>query len=272
MPLVMVARTDGVGGMVDALASIKWKKLQDATLHLAEHGIMVSTDDARALQARAYFRKDIFRDYVWTGTSRVKVAIGLATLVDCLSTFARASSASTPLKTLTLENAIMDYAIADGPDDPPPVSFAVKSTALRDAIDDLEWPGSSITMTVRPHPPSVAFCGQGHGELQIDFNYTSDSDLFIAFNCNREVSYTYKYKHLRATVASIPSAALKENRGSKLTIDCHGLLKVQHMIAARKPAHVTEEDQAAHEASSRISYVEFFVLPEEDQYDPEDEM
>nr|GEV44194.1 damaged DNA binding,exodeoxyribonuclease III [Tanacetum cinerariifolium] len=50
-----------------------------------------------------------------------------------------------------------------------PISFTVKSAALKEAIDDLEWPGSSIQITLHVTPPSVTFKGEGHGDLQIDF-------------------------------------------------------------------------------------------------------
>lgn len=43
-----------------------------------------------------------------------------------------------------------------------------QTSALKEAIDDLDWPGSSIQITVQPDPPSVTFRGDGHGDLQVD--------------------------------------------------------------------------------------------------------
>ena len=49
--------------------------------------------------------------------------------------------------------------------------FATQSAVLKEAIDDLEWPGSSIQITLKPVPPSVTFRGEGHGDLQVYFIY-----------------------------------------------------------------------------------------------------
>ena len=42
-----------------------------------------------------------------------------------------------------------------------------QSTALKEAIEDLEWPGSSIQLSLNPDPPVVTFRGEGHGDLQV---------------------------------------------------------------------------------------------------------
>lgn len=49
-----------------------------------------------------------------------------------------------------------------------------KSAALKEAIEDLEWPGSSIQIILQPDPPSVTLRAEGHGDLQV----------CIAFNLN----------------------------------------------------------------------------------------
>ncbi|KAF3663492.1 putative pentatricopeptide repeat-containing protein, mitochondrial-like [Capsicum annuum] len=135
--------------------------------------------------------------------------------------------------------------------------------ALKEAIDDLEWPGSSIYLILQPSPPSVTFRGEGHGDLQIDFMCHANTDLLVAFHCDRQVSHRYKYKFLRATTSNIPSSVIRDNRGSKLTIGRGGMLKVQHLVSVAKPAiphpHV---DSSGYQQPSRIAYIEFFVKPE----------
>lgn len=93
-----------------------------------------------------------------------------------------------------------------------------QSAALKEAIDDLEWPGSSIQISLQKEPPCVIFRGEGHGDLQvlflsrflikyrlsvkesrptrwiyllsqIDFMYYANTDLLLAFHCDTEVSY-----------------------------------------------------------------------------------
>ncbi|XP_057994313.1 uncharacterized protein LOC110637305 isoform X2 [Hevea brasiliensis] len=147
-----------------------------------------------------------------------------------------------------------------------PLSFTVKSAALKEAIDDLEWPGSSIQIILKPVPPSVTFRGEGHGDLQIDFMYYINTDLLIAFHCDHEVSYRYKYKFLRATTSNIPSSVIKDNRGSKLTIGRGGMLKVQHLVlVGRSSISHPHVDSAGYQQPSRIAFIEFFVRPEENE-------
>ncbi|KAJ8550971.1 hypothetical protein K7X08_000341 [Anisodus acutangulus] len=110
-----------------------------------------------------------------------------------------------------------------------------ESAALKEAIDDLKWPGSSIHLILQPTPPSVTFRGEGHGDLQIDFMYHVNTDLLVAFHCDRQVSHRYKHKFLRATTSNIPNSVIRDNRGSKLTIGRGEMLKVQHLVSVAKP-------------------------------------
>lgn len=55
------------------------------------------------------------------------------------------------------------------------ITLAMQSAALKEAIDDLEWPGSSIQIILKPVPPSVTFRGEGHGDLQVNFIYNQSS-------------------------------------------------------------------------------------------------
>lgn len=60
--------------------------------------------------------------------------------------------------------------------------FKPQSAALKEAIDDLEWPGSSIQIMLQPVPPSVTFKGEGHGDLQVRFVYNlEESTYFIRY-------------------------------------------------------------------------------------------
>ncbi|KAL5558956.1 hypothetical protein UlMin_035167 [Ulmus minor] len=127
-----------------------------------------------------------------------------------------------------------------------PLTFTVK-----EAIDDLEWPGASIQITLQPTPPSVTFRGDGHGDLQIDFTYYSNVDLLIAFHCDCQVSHRYKYKFLKATTSNIPSSVIRDNRGSKLTIN---------RVSRSSTSH-THIESASYQPPSRITYIEFFVKP-----------
>lgn len=283
---------DNVQGMVDALTCLRWKKQQDSIVELSDHGLVITVEERGCLQARGYFRKELFREYAYQAEVRPKFGISLGLLIDSLNTFTSSTRAAAlelsypgpdmqmifklvdandsciyaEMRTRIPDQIPHDYVIED--DGGTPISFAVKSAALKEALDDLEWPGSSIEITVSPVPPRVTFRGDGHGDLQIEFPYDRQRDLFIAFNCQREISYRYKYKFLKATTSQIPVSILKDNRGSKLTFGTNGLLKVQHLISVKPSPTPHQHYYDPSQAQARVSYIEFYVLPDVDSDDP----
>ncbi|CAN1173632.1 Cell cycle checkpoint protein RAD1 [Linum perenne] len=286
----LVCQLENVQGMVDALSAVRWKRHQDAVVELSEYGIVLVLDESNCLQAKVYLQKELFIKYDYNADGRPRFGVSLGLFVDCLSTFSvpgrptaielrypgpdmqlllksvDSSDACTyaEIRTRIPETVSWDYNFE--PAGSVPLSFTVKSAALKEAIDDLEWPGSSISINLKPEPPSVSFRGEGHGDLQIDIGYYMNSELLLAFHCDREVSYKYKYKFLRATTSNIPSSVIKENRGSKLTFGRGGMLKVQHLVSVGKaPLSHPHNDSAAHQQPGRIAFIEFFVKPEEDQ-------
>uniref|UniRef100_A0A803LTY3 Uncharacterized protein n=1 Tax=Chenopodium quinoa TaxID=63459 RepID=A0A803LTY3_CHEQI len=270
----LVCQLDNVQGFVDALTSVRWKRHQDAVVELSEHGVVLIVEETGCLQAK------------YTAEARPRFGVSLGLLVDCLNTFSVPGHSSTielrypgpdmqlllksvdsldaciyaEIRTRIPDTISWDYNFE--PLGATPLSFTVKSAALKEAIDDLEWPGSSIKITVQPTPPSVTFRGEGHGDLQIDFMYYVNTDLLAAFSCDQEVSHRYKYKFLRATTSNIPSSVVKDNRGSKVTVGRGGILKIQHLVSMARPAH-SHIDSAGYQPPSRIAYIEFFVKPEE---------
>lgn len=285
-----MCQLDNVQGIVDALSTVRWKRHQDAVVELSEHGIVLIVEETGCLQAKVYLQKELFIRYEYTAQGRPRFGLSLGLFVDCLNTFSVPGHSSTieirypgpdmqlliksadslddciyaEIRTRIPETISWDYNFE--PAGSTPLSFTVKSAALKEAIDDLEWPGSSIQIILKPVPPSVTFRGEGHGDLQIDFMYYANTDLLIAFHCEHQVSYRYKYKFLRATTSNIPSSVTKDNRGSKLTIGRGGMLKVQHLVSVARPSTSHQHiDSAGYQQPSRIAYIEFFVKPEEDE-------
>ncbi|CDP13068.1 unnamed protein product [Coffea canephora] len=287
--LDLVCQLDNVQGIVDALTSVRWKRHQDAVVELSEHGIVLIVEESSCLQAKVYLQKELFVKYEYSAEGRPRFGVSLGLFVDCLNTFSVPGNSNSieirypgpdmqlllksvdsldaciyaEVRTRIPDTISWDYNFE--PAGSTPLHFTVKSAALKEAIDDLEWPGSSIQITLQPNPPCVTFRGEGHGDLQIDFMYYANTDLLIAFSCDRQISYRYKYKFLRATTANIPGSVIRDNRGSKLTIGRGGMLKVQHLVSVAKPpvshSHV---DYAGYQQPSRIAYIEFFVKPEVD--------
>ncbi|KAL7123624.1 hypothetical protein ACP275_01G117400 [Erythranthe tilingii] len=291
----LVCELDSVQGIVDALTSVRWKRYQDALVELSEHGIVIIVEETSCLQAKVYLQRELFVKYEYGARGRPRFGMSLGLFVDCLNTFSVPGksnilelrypgpdmqlllrSVDSPnaciyaqIRTRIPETISWDYNFE--PTGATPLTFTVKSAALKEAIDDLEWPGSSIQIKLQPTPPSVIFRAEGHGDLQIEFNYYANMDLLIAFSCDRPISHRYKYKFLRATTSNIPASVLKDNRGSKFTMGRGGLLKVQHLVSVSKPSSIPHIESAGYQQPSRIAYIEFFVKPHVQEDDEEEE-
>ncbi|KAH7576504.1 hypothetical protein ACOSP7_003133 [Xanthoceras sorbifolium] len=286
----LVCQLDNVQGMVDALSSVRWKRNQDAVIELSEHGIVFIVEETGCLQAKVYLQRELFTQYEFRAHGRPRFGVSLGLFVDCLNSFSVPGHSSfieirypgpdmklllksvdsldsciyAEVRTRIPDSISWDYNFE--PAGSTPLTFTVKSAALKEAVDDLEWPGSNIQIKLQPAPPAVTFRGEGHGDLQIDLMYYVNTDLLVAFHCDRQVSYRYKYKFLRATTSNIPNSVIKDNRGSKLSIGRGGMLKVQHLVSvARSSTPHPHIDSAGYQQSSRIAYIEFFVKPEEDE-------
>ncbi|CAM8934475.1 unnamed protein product [Rhodiola kirilowii] len=283
----LVCELDNVQGMVDSLTSVRWKRQQDAVVELSEHGVVLIVEESGCLQAKVYLKRELFSRYEFNAHGRPRFGISLGLFVDSLNTFSAPGKSSCieirypgPDMQLLLRSidsldaciyAEIRTTIPDTiswgynfePIGSTPVTFTAKSAVLKEAIDDLEWPGSSIQINLQPDPPCVTFRGEGHGDLQIDFMYYANTDLLLAFHCDLKISYRYKYKFVRSTTSNIPSSVLKDNRGSKVTIGRGGMLKVQHLVSVARPSH-PHIDSGGYQQPSRIAFIEFFVKPEED--------
>ncbi|GKV23414.1 hypothetical protein SLEP1_g33147 [Rubroshorea leprosula] len=283
----LVCQMDNVQGMVDAFSAVRWKRHQDAVIELSEHGVVLIVEETSCLQAKVYLQRELFIRYEYHAEGRPRFGVSLGLFVDCLNTFSAPGRSSiieirypgpdmqlliksvdsldaciyAEIRTRIPDTISWDYNFE--PAGSSPLSFTVKSAALKEAIDDLEWPGSSIKISLQPAPPCVTFKGEGHGDLQIDFMYYANTDLLIAFQCDHQISYRYKYKFLQAATSNLPSSVIRDNRGSKLTMGRGGMLKVQHLVSVARPStshpHV---DSAGYQQPSRIAYIEFFVKPE----------
>ncbi|KAK9122268.1 hypothetical protein Syun_019885 [Stephania yunnanensis] len=288
----LVCRLDSASGLIDALSSVRWKRNQDALVELSEHGIVLIVEESGCLQAKLYLKREVFASYEYQAEGRPRFAVSLGLLIDCLNLFtvpglSRAVEIRYPGPDMQLLLESVESSSSDScifaeirtkipdtiswdynfqPAGSTPISFTVKSAALKEAVDDLEWPGSSVQITLQPNPPCVSFRAEGHGDLQIDFMYYANTDLLMAFHCDQQIFYRYKYKFLRATTSNIPSSVTKDKRGSKLTFGMGGLLKVQHLVSVTRsstqPPHV---DASGYQLPSRIAYIEFFVKPEADE-------
>ncbi|KAL2993877.1 hypothetical protein AAZX31_10G136700 [Glycine max] len=208
---------------------------EDAVLELSEHGIVLIVEECGCLQAKIQYPGPDMQL--------------LLKSVDSLD-----ASIFAEIRTRIPDTIAWDYNFE--PAGANPLTFTVKSAALKEAIEDLEWPGSSIQIILEPEPPSVQhlfylILKPEPPDYSTPIVISLPAILFVItmLAVNR-----YKYKFLRATTSNMPSSVIKENRGSKLSIGRGGMLKVQHLVSIAKPSQ-----------PGRIAHIEFFVKPEESE-------
>ena len=71
----------------------------------------------------------------------------------------------------------------------------LQSAVLKEALDDLEWPGSSIQIRMQPDPPTVVFKGEGHGDLQVCYKLV----CIIQFASNFLITQCH-FRHLAGRI------------------------------------------------------------------------
>ncbi|XP_074339267.1 uncharacterized protein LOC141677298 isoform X3 [Apium graveolens] len=237
---------DNVQGMVDALSSVRWKRHQDAVIELSEHGIVLVVEDSSCLQAKVYLQKELFVRYEYSAQARVRFGVSLGLFVDSLNTFSLPAHSSTiqirypgpdmqlllksvdsldaciyaEIRTRIPETISWDYNFE--PAGSTPLSFTVKSAALKEAIDDLEWPGSSIQ--------------ESHRYKYKFLRATTSNIPSSVIKENRGSKFTI-------------------GRGGMLKVQ-------HLVSVAKPSNSHSHADSAGYLQPSRIAYIEFFVKPE----------
>ncbi|TXG54269.1 hypothetical protein EZV62_019525 [Acer yangbiense] len=271
--LDLVCQLDNVQGMVDALSAVRWKRNQDAVIELSEHGVVFIVEETGCLQAKVYLQRELFTRYEYSAQGRPRLGVSLGLFVDCLNTFSVPGHSSfieirypgpdmqlllksvdsldaciyAEVKTRIPDSISWDYNFE--PAGSTPLTFTVKSAALKEAIDDLEWPGSSIQIKLQPDPPAVTFRGEGHGDLQIDLYYRWNVEIEIVFNACTFISILVKEKLLHVHTSTCLSST------SRLTIRnnlFNGRGQLLHMCHSVPVAEYVDNNRQVSKGEKRV--------------------
>ncbi|KAF6260189.1 hypothetical protein COO60DRAFT_1700427 [Scenedesmus sp. NREL 46B-D3] len=233
---------------------------QACTVVLAPEGVELHwADDSKSLRSSLQLRSELFSSYECGAPKRV-FGVAFLQLVDTLSVFASASS-SAPLQLhypgpdgeLQLElcdggDAVdVDGGAAQGvmyariatmeqglPCDmtdywqEPASYFLLRGALLKEAVEDLEWPGGCVAVRLARDPARISMAARGTGSLEIHLNAADLSGFQVA---DSEVQQRYRYKNLKAAMCHIPDGRdVGGAVSTKVSIDANGLLKVTHMV------------------------------------------
>ena len=128
-------------------------------------------------------------------------------------------------------------------------AFAMPTTALREIVDDLEWPCAPMTIAMTTHPnASLSFSSRGKdtGELTIDVDASPGSTALSEFSCDEPGAWTYRHRFMKAAASSLPPglvgpAHAREEGGSptmtRVAIGEGGVVKIVHLVHMNRAAH-----------------------------------
>ncbi|GAB4823845.1 hypothetical protein N2152v2_010891 [Parachlorella kessleri] len=289
------ARMVSVKGLITALQAIKTTSRQYCTLTFQGSGMTVHwEDESKSLQSGVFLSSGLFAEYSAPRKSMLGLPFHL--LLDTLTLFASSGAGELSLSypgpnaELVLETqedvggggSVCTYARIDSVEMPRPREmmdwwedpssyFLLQGSLLKEAIDDLEWTGGDVEISLKSDPPKLRLTSTRTGSLEIDFPFEQLSGM----SCSEpEVRHTYRYKFLKTAFSHIPSPKEAANVATKVSMDSRGLMKVTHMLSLHSLGADRQEithplasldSQHAAATASRVGVVQFMLLPKEDE-------
>ncbi|CAI5524063.1 unnamed protein product [Closterium sp. Naga37s-1] len=120
---------------------------------MSETGLVVVAEELNCLHARAFFRKELFVDYVYRPDVRYRFGINLSLLIDCLSAFsASATTGHVDLLVGRCNNLFVDFKCHR------PVSFLYRYKHLSAATASI--PAAVLKENHAMHSPAINFVDQ----------------------------------------------------------------------------------------------------------------
>jgi len=222
----------------------------------------------RNFQCKVFFKADLFDDYWVAPGASHELCLQLTMLLDVLNVFASINSQSStelrypgPNSEVLCELQDVDAAVAvtyarlatlEVPDSQDLANFwegsrggsyfMAPGAVLKEVVEDLEWPQAPVTVTLRPDARrAVSLAVAGHaGELTVDIPSARLTGFHIdparalppdtGGQASTEVSYSYKYRQMRAAFCNLPNPKEFRNISTKVSIDANGMMRVVHII------------------------------------------
>ncbi|UYV73580.1 RAD1 [Cordylochernes scorpioides] len=261
------AAVDNARNISQMLKTVNFKEM--ALVVITPNGFKVSVTDSKCIQAAAFIQADLFSEFHLKEES-LSFQINLNVLLDCLTIFGPSTtsgphptlnmfceSPASPLILMLVEGGVVtDCRIntldpGDNPDfEFPPESVVnkviMKSEALKDAWNDLDFTSESLEISISPDKPFLRLSTHGlAGTIKIDFS--KDADIMECFNCSVSQVNRYKVSLLKPSYR-----ALTQSDKFSLRTDANGFLSLQYLI--------TSDDK------NHACFVEYICTPDEDLF------
>lgn len=294
-PNTVSAKVLQVRTLQSVLQCIKAGNKQVCTVDFSSGGMNVRwEDESKSLQGSVFMKPELFSEF--HAPKRHEFGLPLHVLLDTLAVFAtsdavmglyypgpngelvceavqgggQGSAAVSTWARISSLGAEPPHDLSDYWTDPTSY-FLLPGALLKEAVEDLEWPGGDVDLSLQQQPRAISLKARGHGTLVVELPMQELSGFSVA---QPEVCFSYKFKHLRAACCNLPHPKEGTSVTTKVSIDVNGLLKVTHMLTlgpapgaggGRGP-RVVEHPSALLESqrlndASRVAVVTFMLQP-----------
>lgn len=307
--VVVTMHVNDIKNFTNLVSLLRWSNKQVAVARVDSAGLtLTATDDSKGLQGVLHFKRDYFSHYHFAPLGHRLFGVTMGSLVDTLGVFAASDGLGELVVTWPNADACVAFELthlsddehrpirtcmycqlgceeADRPTDhaaamvAPCSEILIWTTALKEAVDDLEWPGAAVKVSIKRKPDMVSFASTGTevGSLEIEMKLERAHGGQILQCIGSGVSHRYKYKHLKLTTNIVgavlhPGAARAGAAPStKMMIDEHGLMKISHHLKAAGAQDGPQADAALPNRDTVTVTAHFMLSPEDEIYDSADD-
>lgn len=263
------AKIDQVKSVYNILRALSFS--ETAVFQIGEHGIKVIVEEARSVQARAYFKKSdySFSEYRYKTQKNESVtsfSINLRVIVENLNMFTEDES---QLKMLYKGEGAPLVLIIECEEEDLTTECSIKTREVQPLLDiEINEESCLFLITFRGYDffnflndlfkavpgaedfelavstQGVTTIIRGHVDAVAEFNLDKSSDIVVFFRCSNQYSVKYKASHLKLLLKTLQIA-----NTTTLSVNKEGMLGVRVMI----------EDENQFQ-----SFVEYYVIPIDD--------
>jgi hypothetical protein len=290
---IFSAQLDSAKNMSNILNSLKVSTAKErkksnplwAICDVAADGIKITTEQDRCMQAVVELKNTAFKKFRYAGpempegiTSSIQFKFPLQYLIDCLNMYGASSSESVvhwsypgPENAISIlltegevltdchiqtsstdEDNTVDFHFTDYAHD---AKVILKSNTLHEALNELEWlAGDCVELRITAKKDDKEGNLQFHVDApagSLTLNLPEKDEVFTEFKVENEVSRRYKCSHLQKVNKALPASL-----NACIRVNTQGTLSVQ----------VVYKDATQH-----MTFVEFYMLPIQEDEDMEDD-
>jgi len=244
-------RHDQVRSITDVLTClcVNLKKEQPCHVRATSEGLtFLVTGRSKSTQASAVLKAELFGDFICE--AETKLTLNLTLLLDCL--MIHSSDTTIAIMTYSSEDAIFRLSLQDSGflmscdlkalfseefddrdgglfdefrDSADEVAILVQSIPLKDAVAELMEVSGAGSVRFDVGKSGMRLSTRGSGDNVCEINFPKDSSVFIMYQCDKAVQWTFPLTSLQLGMKALGVA-----KETYMRINVEGIMSIQHQI------------------------------------------